>query len=91
MNVRVEYDSTPIRHIAVQCPECEEWFNGRDIVNGDWLDELRFEHQIYWATFTCPVCGWEFGGLHNADKANIEEVSYPEVYDGCLERKEVWK
>ena len=31
MNVRIMYDPAPIRHIAVQCPDCERWFNGRDI------------------------------------------------------------
>ena len=43
MNVRVEYESTPIRHIAVQCPYCSKWFNGRDIFNGDWFKNLRYK------------------------------------------------
>lgn len=91
MNVRVEYELTPIRHIAVQCPHCNKWFNGRDIFNGDWFEDLRYSYQINWATFTCPLCETEFGGLQHADKPNIEETSYPEVYDGCLTRKETWE
>lgn len=87
-NVRVEYESTPIRHIAVQCPKCNNWFNGWDIVKN--YSALRYEHQVNWAEFECPVCGKEFGGLQHNDKANIREVEYPEVYDGCLERKETW-
>lgn len=85
-NVRVENESTPIRHIAVQCPECNEWFHGWDIVkNGGAFDELRYEHDIRYTVFKCPVCGKEFGGIQHADKPNIE------VYDGCLKRKEVWE
>ena len=89
MNIRVEYDPTPIRHIAVQCPCCDKWFYGEDIVDGG-FDYLKYDYQIYFATFTCPVCGKEFGGNQNATKVHIEESSYPEVYDGCLTRKEIW-
>lgn len=92
MNVRVEYEATPIRHIAVQCPECEKWFRGWDIVKGERaFDVLRYESDINWATFECPVCGMEFGGLQHREKVDVKEVSYPEVYDGCLEKKEVWE
>jgi predicted RNA-binding Zn-ribbon protein involved in translation (DUF1610 family) len=89
-NVKVEYESTPIRHIAVQCPVCGKWFNGRDIVKGEQpFDVLRYSHDINWAEFKCPVCGEEFGGLQHNDNANIKEVEYPEVYDGCLEKKKL--
>lgn len=92
MNVRVEYDPTPIRHIAVQCPHCNKWFNGRDIVDGDWMDNLMYSYQIHFAKFTCPVCGLKFGGMcKEGDGADIEEASYPEIYDGCLEKKTVWE
>ena len=80
-NVRVEYESTPIRHIAVQCPSCENWFYGNDITN----DNLWYGYEIGFAKFTCPVCGEEFSGKHSE-----EEVSYPAVYDECLTKKEVW-
>lgn len=91
-NVRVEYESTPIRHIAVQCPKCEKWFHGRDIVKGERpLDALRYDYQINWAEFQCPVCGNEFGGLNRNDKANIKEVDHPTIYEGCLEKKESWE
>lgn len=91
-NVRVEYESTPIRHIAVQCPKCEKWFYGWDIVKEERaFDVLRYKHDINWTEFKCPVCKEEFGGIQNNDKANIKEVGHPEVYDGCLQRKEVWE
>ena len=90
-NVRVEYDTTPIRHIAVQCPKCGKWFKGWNIVKGGkTCNSLRYEHDINWTEFECPVCEAEFGGLQHNDKASIKEVDYPEVYDGCLERKEIW-
>jgi len=90
-NVRVEYELTPIRHIAVQCPKCEKWFLGWDIVKGENpFDVLRYAYNIKYAEFECPLCGEEFGGMQHNDKPNIEEVGYPKVYDGCLQKKEVW-
>lgn len=90
-NVRVEYESTPIRHIAVECPKCNKWFMGWDIFNGSPFEDLRYDHDIDFATFTCPVCGEEFGGLQNSDRPNIEISCHPEVYEGCLKRKETWE
>lgn len=89
MNVRVEYESTPIRHIAVQCPKCNKWFYGRDITR----DKLSYSYEIYYAQFECPVCGKIFGGDECRDFSNvhIEETSYPEVYKDCLQKKEVWE
>ena len=84
MKIRVEYDPAPIRHIAVQCPECKNWFRGYDITK----DKLSYEHQIYFAQFDCPICGKFFNGN---DRLEIEETDYPDVYKDCLERKEVWE
>lgn len=94
MKVRVEYESTPIRHIAVQCPNCVKWFNGRDIIDGDWLEDLRYDYQIGFATFICPLCNDEFGYANPYDrkKVDIEEVgSAEECYKGCLSKREVWE
>ena len=86
-NVKVEYECTPIRHIAVQCPNCANWFQGRDIIkDGD----LTYKHDINWTEFKCPKCSKEFGGIQNGDKANVTEDAYPTIYDGCLERREIW-
>ena len=89
MKIRVDYDPTPIRHIAVQCPKCENWFHGKDITD----DKLSYEHDIYYAQFHCPVCGKIFGANEYSRYANvnIEEVGYPDVYADCLERKAVWE
>lgn len=86
-NVRVEYESTPIRHIAVQCPECKKWFRGWEITE----DELRYDSDIYYAVFECPVCEKAFGGIQHADKPEIKEVGHPAIYEGCLEKKVTWQ
>lgn len=80
--VKVEYESTPIRHIAVQCPSCEKWFYGYDITS----DNLIYDYQVNFAKFTCPICHEEFSGEHT-----VEEVGYPKVYEECMRRKEVWE
>lgn len=81
MKARIDYDPTPIRHIAVQCPHCEKWFEGRDITK----DSLQFEYQLRFATFHCPVCGETFDG-----DVEVEEVMYPDVYKDCLKKKVTW-
>ncbi len=89
MEVRVEYEATPIRHIAVQCPRCSKWYHGQDITE----NELRFEHDIYFAQFHCPVCDHVFGADEYQKYANVHitECGYPEVYKDCLQKKEVWE
>lgn len=78
-NVRVEYDCAPIRHIAVQCPRCQRWFDGYSLTR----DSLIFEYQLNVAKFNCPKCGEEFGGC--LDEPNVKEVSCQEVYEGCVD------
>lgn len=94
-DVRVEYESAPIRNIAVQCPCCRKWFSGWDIVktNGKGIfDSLRYEDDIKWAEFECPICKREFGGVQHGDKANIEKIEYrDDVYKDCLKKREVWE
>lgn len=93
INFRVEFESTPIRHVAVQCPHCDKWFNGWDIVEGDPLKELRYEHDLGFAVFYCPCCKREFSGTDDVgiDDIQVNEVSYPDVYKNCLKRKETWE
>ena len=81
-NVRVEYEIAPIRHIAVQCPSCENWFHGCDITD----DDLMYEYEIGLAIFSCPVCGEGFSGEHNQ-----EHWSHPSIYKDCLKKKEIWE
>ena len=85
MKIRIEYDPTPIRHIAVQCPCCDRWFDGRDITE----DSLSYEYQIRFANFHCPVCGASFQVTN--DYLHIEEAMYPDVYKDCLRKKTTWE
>lgn len=87
VNIRVEYDSTPIRHIAVQCPRCQKWFYGNDIAK----DHIHYSYEIGITGFQCPVCDTEFGGFGDHDKCIITESAYPEVYAGCVSKKVTWE
>lgn len=92
MKVRVEYDPTPIRHLAVQCPKCTSWFNGWEVMRGKDFRNLRFNHDIYYKIFVCPKCEIEFGGIHNGEEIDIQEVdSAEECYKDCLHKKEIWE
>ena len=89
---RVEYDPTPIRHIAVQCPYCGKWFSGRDILaSGD----LRYGCDIVFAEFHCPVCNMNFSGYYpdsGFETVVIKECGdHTEVYKDCLKKKETWE
>ena len=85
---RVEFEPTPIRHFAVQCPKCKNWFHGSDVVS----DSLypHYGHELHFANFKCPVCEKSFGGYLDNAEIDIQESVYPDVYDGCLEKKVEW-
>ena len=85
--VRVEFDPTPIRHIAVQCPICEKWFYGYDITD----DELTYDYQIGFAHYRCPLCEKYFGYGTDYNNEQIEESSHPEVYRDCLHKQVKWE
>lgn len=92
MKMRVEFEPRPVRHVAVQCPECKKWFAGRDITEHDINDEIDLE----FAHFECPVCNYRFGYDRDKvpSKSQIEIIecgSTEEVYHGCLRKKEVWE
>lgn len=86
VNVRVEYEASPVRHVAVQCPSCEKWFQGNDISDR----HLCYDYDIRLATFYCPMCNESFGFPEDSDDVEIQESCYPEIYDGVLRKKEVW-
>ena len=90
MNVRVEYDPRPIRHIAVQCDKCGNWFDGRDISPSS----LACEYHIYGAKFVCPLCDYTFGADTSLPDYGIkvkERFDSGDVYKDCKRRKEVWE
>jgi hypothetical protein len=84
------YDPAPIRHIAVQCPDCERWFNGRDVCGR----ELVYDYELYQTQFTCPVCGKVFGPDDNSVNRNviIEECDrHSDVYKDIYKKVEKWE
>ena len=84
MKVEFEYAATPIKHLAVQCPDCEFWFNGFDIIKSD----CTYSYQLRGTLCKCPKCGDEF---KTGYESNIEESSeFPEFYDKCLRKKVTW-
>lgn len=85
VNMKVEYESTPIRHLAVQCPDCNSWFFGHDIIKGECL----YKYQLQGAECQCPKCGSKFKVDY---ESNIEESGeFPEFYDKCLRQKTTWE
>ena len=53
---KIEYEITPIRFIEVQCPECSEWQNARDISREHIHDRVDAEY----ANYSCKHCWREF-------------------------------
>lgn len=101
MNVRVVYEAAPIQCIAVECPKCKRWFRGSDITN--YL--IRYDVDISYAHFKCPVCGEIFNGFDDVKQpeysdlevvkvsnVNIETVYFEgECYKDCLKSKVIWE
>ena len=90
MNVRIMYDPSPIRHIAVQCPSCDRWFNGQDISDR----ELEYDYELYQTQFTCPICGKVFGSDAFSGHCNVkvEECdNHNDVYKDIYQKVEKWE
>jgi phage FluMu protein Com len=85
VNVKVEFEPTPIRHLAIQCPKCKNWFKNGDIADV-WIYN---EPELYYTEFHCPKCENTFT-IDRGD-SNVEEAEFPEFYKNCLQRKETWE
>lgn len=88
INMRIEYELTPIRHMAIQCPFCHNWFHGSDCTDS-WIE---FGYQLQYTVFTCPMCE-EVMNPENV-KA-IFDITEPggadEVYKGCKVSRTTWE
>lgn len=31
VQLKVEFESCPVRHLAIQCPDCNKWFHQADV------------------------------------------------------------
>lgn len=89
----VEFESAPIRHAYVTCPECGRKYCASTITE----DALHDAVDLRYAKFQCPVCGCSFSGhdrdwdSYNECEVEIREVPYPECAKGALKKKEVWE
>lgn len=90
LNMRVQYDIAPITAVAVQCPNCENWFAAREIVNPKRVQPLRYIFDLKYALYRCPVCGWAIDAKDYTLSVS-ERQRGSEVYEGCLRKKEVWE
>lgn len=83
-NVRVDYESTPIRHVAVECPSCNEWYAGNDISDISISDS----YHLSTAKFTCPDCNIEFKtGLDT----KYDEKMGSAIYEGVKRKQVMWR
>ena len=90
LNMRVEYDIVPIAAVAVECPNCKNWFAARAIVNPKAFKALRYISDLKYASYQCPVCGlWFYAQDYTLSVSEHQHES--EVYEGCLRKKEVKK
>lgn len=92
--IRVEYEVTPIRHLVVQCPYCENWFDAHDILDtGDKYP--RYGYELACMDYYCPICERGFGVGYDGFGPDIpyEEDFIPAegVYHGVLQKKVVWE
>jgi len=86
VKIKVEYESMPIRHLAIQCPECTNWFMGHDICENN----ITLNYDLYGAYCACPKCDERFQiDIQNAEVD--DSASFPEFYKQCLRKKETWE
>lgn len=52
VNVRVEYELTPIRYLVIECPNCKNWFHQNDIVD----DHVSYSYEMSSTECNCPKC-----------------------------------
>lgn len=85
VKMKVEYERVPIRHLAVQCPDCKNWFMGDDI----FYDHPNYSYELTNARCHCPKCGSDF--ITGFESEISEDASFPEFYDSCLKQKTIWE
>jgi hypothetical protein len=86
VQLKVEFGSRPVNHLAIQCPTCNKWFNQKYIVSTALISTDSDIDEF--AKCECPACGCKF------DLGNVEcdeNVEFPEFYNNCAARKVVWE
>lgn len=93
----VEYESAPIRHVYVTCPECGKKFDANDIIFANSIGVakssstyIRDDYDLNSYTYRCPCCDQIFqskrGYVHafGDDSSKVYDVEIKEVgYPEC--------
>lgn len=87
INIRVEFEPTPIRHLAIQCPNCQNWFADYDICENN--IDIKDKYDLYFLECRCPKCHHFFENK-NHESLNIIECGHKEVYKNVLKKKIEW-
>lgn len=85
VNIKVEFECAPIRHLAIQCPNCNSWFHGGDILKNN----CSYGYELYGAECHCPKCDCDFEISY--ESKFDEHVQFPEFYNNCLKQKVSWE
>ena len=86
INMRVEFEIAPIRHLAVQCPSCENWFCEYEITGNNIHNVIDAK----WAIYHCPICHTTFKP-NDYDEIEITQPGGTDkVYEGVKQREEKW-
>ncbi len=83
--IKAEFDPAPIRHLAIQCPECKNWFVGHDILE----KHISYEYELSGSSCKCPICHAFFVISTNSDVD--KEADFPEFYKKCKKKKTTWE
>ena len=86
VNLKVEFESRPVKHLAIQCPDCNRWFKQTDITLKKWISNESDIDQF--TKCECPACSCKFN-LGNVEYD--ENVEFPEFYNNCAKQKTVWE
>ena len=85
IRIKAEFDSRPVRHLAIQCPNCNNWFVGNDVL----YNPVMYDYEIKGNSFSCPICKSYY--IISDDSEIDNDVSFPEFYDNCKQKKTVWE
>ena len=84
VKVKFETESTPIRHLAIQCPYCKNWFHGNDIT----IELIHYVEELYLCDCFCPKCQESF--TISPSSSFKESNEFPKFYEQCLHKKTTW-
>lgn len=80
VSFRVEYETSPIRHLAVRCPHCEAWMRAQQASSDHIPDMVVAE----FARYECVECGHKFCPAELVEIEVEECDSAGQVYRDCV-------